>query len=464
MINKKVINEINRGHNLEANLPIAMNELASTYQAYAGTQFVMHYFNVYESIADGDAAFDEESIAMLKEMNMIVKDTILSPFDAVKREKAISKIAAFRSQIIRKMKVLTYYTDVFSLYEYVLNRLELNYADGVQDIDSEEAASEVLNYIFADKDNVGINERIKEMLSQLPVRMTKNKFYDLLTDSLSIYEGAEKESVQDYLYMIRSSAGLYKPEGLETEFEELQGIKKEFEQTDYRDLEEDKFHALNARLREAIGIITKGTDSYYAIQEVINSLYAVILNMPYASEKSLKEMYALEDIIQAIVANIEEDNFENIPDELVDLFMKTEGKLEQFSDNIVSGEAVLDAVKESFMKDVEALMLQPLFECLTLSSTLLSSSLFVEQRKKMEGNADKAYLLEVGNSLIAEFQEALESQSKYLNRAMIAATLKELPVFFMNSEEVTNYVRNAIAGCRDVAEKVASVNLMKDFM
>ncbi len=464
MINKKMINEINRGHNLEENLPVAMSELASTYQAYAGTQFVMHYFNVYESIVDGDVSFDAESVTMLKEINGIVKDTILSPFDAAKREKAISKIAAFRGDIIRKMKVLTYYTDVFSLYEYVLNRLELNYASEIEDIDSEEAANEVLNYIFSDQDNVGINERIKEMLSQLPVRMTKNKFYDLLTDSLSIYEGAEKASVQDFLYMIRSSAGLDKPEGLDAEFVELKELKKEFEQTDYRDLEEDKFNSLSERLGEAIGIITKGTDSYYAIQEVINSLYAVLLNMPYASEKSLKEMYALEDILQAIVANIEEESFESIPDELVHLFIKTEGKLEVFSENMISGEAVLDTVKESFTKDVEALMLQPLFECLKLSSSLLSSSLFVEQKDKVEGMADKAYLLETGNALIAEFQEALESQSKYLNRAMIAATLKELPVFFVNSEEVTNYVRNAIAGCRDIAEKVASVNLMKDLM
>ena len=60
-----------------------------------------------------------------------------------------------------------------------------------------------------------------------------------------------------------------------------------------------------------------------------------------------------------------------------------------------------------------------------------------------------------------DIREALETGSRLRNRAVMAAVLRELPVFFNNHTEVMNYVRNALEGCRDEKEKKISVELLR---
>ncbi len=49
-----------------------------------------------------------------------------------------------------------------------------------------------------------INYKIQDVIGQLPVRLTKNKFFEMLSDGMSVYEGGTKESLNSFLYMIRT--------------------------------------------------------------------------------------------------------------------------------------------------------------------------------------------------------------------------------------------------------------------
>lgn len=51
--------------------------------------------------------------------------------------------------------------------------------------------------------------------------MTKNRFYDILGDTLDIYNGVEKESLDQFMEMVESTALIRRPDGFETEYPDL---------------------------------------------------------------------------------------------------------------------------------------------------------------------------------------------------------------------------------------------------
>src|SRR5690606_18176779 len=94
------------------------------------------------------------------------------------------------------------------------------------------------------------NDRIKEIIGQLPIRITKSKYFDILAESLSIYKGSDIASVENYIYMLKSSAMLFQPEGMEKEFSDLILLKKELEGADYKNLDHQTYLNLNKQLNK----------------------------------------------------------------------------------------------------------------------------------------------------------------------------------------------------------------------
>lgn len=134
-------------------------------------------------------------------------------------------ISDVRNTITAKMKVLTSYTDAFEMYEYILNRKEYSYPENVdEEIQKElkeldeagvsDFAEEIYRFVFADQDKVAINSKLQSIIGQLPIRMTKNRFYDILGETLDIYNGVEKESLDQFIEMIENTALIRLPEGL----------------------------------------------------------------------------------------------------------------------------------------------------------------------------------------------------------------------------------------------------------
>ena len=90
-------------------------------------------------------------------------------------------IAQLRSNVEYKMHILTAYTDAYEIYEYVLNRVEAAVRDEVVPVDAKGLSEKMFDYVFAENDTVVINSKLQLLMAQLPVRMTKNKFYDIIT-------------------------------------------------------------------------------------------------------------------------------------------------------------------------------------------------------------------------------------------------------------------------------------------
>ncbi|MBQ9119404.1 MAG: hypothetical protein IJY09_05025 [Lachnospiraceae bacterium] len=464
-MDKQSLKELRAGKNVEKNLPPFMTELASDYCIFAGNSFAMQYYSFYEALADKELELAKEAEPIWQELNRLVKDNLLGGFDGVVREQSIVALTQLRDELRKVTRVVTTYTDKISLYEYILNRVELQFEDNLEDIDEDEAAREILRYIFQEKDNMLVNMKIKEMLAQLPIRMSRGKFCDLLKDSLELYLESEQSSVEDFVYLLESSAGLYECDGMEELFPELRELYQALSQMDATTMTKEQYEEMDAKLQKAAAFLQSATDGYMGLMELANSLYAWILNLPYASMEAEKKTAHVREILQAVQTNVESGSYENVPEALVDGFVQSEGILERYADGLQSKRGILEELEPEVAKTVQALMLEKQMECLKRTPDLTSSSLFAEEGAAVNtAKVDRSYIDTVIKTETEKVLTAIATQPKALNRAMMAAVLSQLPVFFNSQNDVMDYVRGSLAGCHDVAERVASYRLMKQIM
>lgn len=479
---RTICNEITSGKNLDYNLPQFFNRLVTLYEQYATIKFTIHYYNFYEFCLENDTNNSLDDEKLINNLNDIVKASILSNFSGQNVERNIKKLDDIRNQIISKMKILTAYTDVFQIYEYILNRIEYRFHQSLHDNLEENFIKEVIQYIFDTKDNVVINDKIKEVIGQLPVRFTKSKFLELIRDSLSIYKGGDVTSLESFLYMIQTNAMLYQPEGMDTTYPNFRRLQKELEELDYKNITKEDYELYSTKIEQTADEINKKVDLYYGMQEAVNHLYVVLLTAPYAYmeggyrvENLQGEMKFLvyppdhdenpcKSIINDVYTYFKEDSKKAFTDETENKFEYVEGKQEYLYEEFEALEPILYDVKNDHMDMVQSLMLGQIFNCLNISQSLLGTSLFIEFDKCEDvRKVDESYLKNTQDELINQLTELFKTTSKYVTRAIMANTISKMPVFFKTTDEVMEYIQNSLDQCHDYAEKNACIDIIKSF-
>ena len=74
---------------------------------------------------------------------------------------------------------------------------------------------------------------------------------------------------------------------------------------------------------------------------------------------------------------------------------------------------------------------------------------------------DDSYADNTAEKLIIELDESFKNMDVMVKRAVMAAVLSSLPVFFNNTEEIQGYINNSLMQCNDEAEQKAVVELVK---
>ena len=74
---------------------------------------------------------------------------------------------------------------------------------------------------------------------------------------------------------------------------------------------------------------------------------------------------------------------------------------------------------------------------------------------------DTAYIENAVAKLETHFKSVFETVDRMKKRSMMALTIGSLPVVFDSMEEVEDYIVYTLDSCRDVAEKAASMNLLR---
>lgn len=466
---KHMNKEILSGKLLEENIPVLFNQLADHYNLNANIRLAMHYFAFYEAYCDDEDTWSKDAGETTKQLNQIIKDNILAIQSGVGREEAIRTIDIIRKDIMRRMEALTAYTDIFQTYEYVLNRLEYRFKEEVLTFDENEFSREILRFIFDTEDNLIINEKIKGIIGQLPIRITKQKFFELLKGSMKAYLGADVSSLDSYLYMLKTSAMLFRVEEMGEFYPGLLEKKEFLSHLDYKDITKENFDKALSSLQAATITLEIETTVYFSLQEIVNEVYALLLCTPYAGMVSLESNPAeeaaisiLKEINQLFVHNEKQE----ISVEILDKFADVEGIQEELSYEITTMEDSLFEVNRNHKSLAESLMLDQLLQVLLRTKDLLSNSLFIdlELSKIEEDIVDEERVNREVKILEEELVELFHQHDKVISRAVMANTLNKMPVFFIDHKEVMDYVIYSLERCSDVYEKAACYEIINEIM
>lgn len=476
---RKMIKEINKGKGLEENLPLYIKMLQKINLTIAALHLSMDYETLFERIVEEDTKIPEEA----RQVFIRLEDYFARLIKGENIENLRAGLKEERDAVRERADALTACTDRLVNTEYVYNRIELNFTKEEREkVSTDEFTQEVMQYVFADKDNVVTNGRISTVLSQLPVRMSKNRFFDLVKKALALFKEEGAESVNSFIYMLRTVGNLYHCEGMEKYFDKiLRGIE-ELENLDYDKMSDKDYKIAGEKLQGLSEQIKTLTDSYISIQEIINEMLA--FSLLYDGEEDLlseKISYILK--MQAEILSYEKyvkapEHMEEEMAQLLGRFSGLEGIQEEVMEKQNLLESVLDSAAiagEGILKEEKQENLRKMLNHLLISRRIMGDSRFADiddlwlNPETSYGTLEEEKISEVDlkektAKLINEFEEYFKGHDRKLNRAVMANVLGSLPIFFESVEDFRNYVGASISQCRDESERNISMELIRNII
>lgn len=440
---------------MDKNIPAIVGALSGEYSELAIMNFAMEYYSMYERFCDFSVSYIEGGREIM--------DAIVGASEnLISKEKSDEEMIALLSEIRKKnmseMETTTAYSDVLAIHENIMCRCEYRFKEDIQDIDDDEEARKLLGFIFNTKDNMQINLRIKDMVAQLPVRMTSSRFFDLVKDSITVYKGSEKSSLDGYMYLLYSAAGINEKKPFD--LPELDEVKERFEQVDYKNMTKEEFEEYDALLQKATDYLEQRAAFILDAQKLINCLYTYYLVQKY-HDGECEALKLVSDVIGMVNTAFRNElgnpgSFDELDIDIVDeCFSKIEGRPEKYIEKTAASEGRFENAAEN-VRNIDAKVCDDML----FAMKLMSTSDFVDAEENDTTECDDLIINAAIDSYIGSLNTLFEGKQKQVKRAIMASVLKELPVFFASHNEVMNYVRLSLDNCRDKAEKAASLKLL----
>lgn len=454
-----VAQEISKGRNLGDNLSKYATGMASLYNGLAYIKLSMNYYTVYDMLKEKEFN-DDEYMRLFNDFNNIIQEQIL---DGRLDAEVISNI---RNRIISIMEVVTDYVDCLRIYEYVLNRIEHRFSG--QEPDEEYygtyLTNDIMHYILADKDNVVINSKISEVVGQLPMRLSKNKFYEYIKDAFSLYHGAQKGTIDDFAYALRTSAMLRRTDEFESMFPEMYDIVNTLSSADYVNADETEYNRLKGALQIATEKMTSYADMFVLLAQMVNDAYTIILTTDFALD-NVSEVENAVSIISDVKAAID-NGYSDISDDVLQRFVEFEGKQERILMVISKSDYIIDEAVNNYKKELLEQEIYDRYERLSKVVKLQSGSDFVllERDESASDIPDDSYADNVAEELISLLDESFKKYPQMVKRAVMSSVMSQLPVFFNNTKEIQDYINISLEQCADKAERMAVIEVMKMIM
>ena len=469
---KKLMTYIQADKDREDNILKYQRLLGTAFNDYSTIKLSMNLFTLYERIADllDTESPDEDMMQVRDEMEQYINTLSFSLRNVFVDKKPdaslISDITSIRDKITADMKLLTFYVDAYEIYEYILNRKEPKFRDEeLIEIDSAQLAETMFDFVFAEDDKLLINTRIQDMIAQLPVRMTKSHFFDIISNSLMIYRGGEKKSVDGFIESIRDAALLDEPKGLSDRYASLYEFYKELRSVNYESIDKDTVSSLSDKISKNADKISAICSDYMMMTEVINDILVVLYTEGLKDSSYLDDRYdTASTIISSIVTAT--DIYEASAG-FDKLFVKLEGAQEDIYETLASLNANFDDLYNTYYEMYEG-DIQNAFDNLSKVDRLTSTSLFMDIESKglsvVVDEADEIYINEEKNSLVEDFKAHFEKLGKSERRSVMAKVMSLMPVFFNTKQEIKEYFEYALSSCSDLAEMTACKELIDDLI
>ncbi len=446
-------------------------------QEHAMLHLMMEYYMFYETVEEeANPYFDtvrDTAQSFHEEMEKFFKNKT----DEKARREIAGRLLAIREDIISRMKALTAYIDRFSVYEYVLQRVRYRFEEPGKVPSDAEFTKKLMEFIFGSRDNMEVSERLRCVMGQLPIRITRSRYFDLIRDCISLYIGSDKGALDEFLYLFRTNATFFKQEMMETCFGEFAPVVEELSNLDYEKMDRETYQKYMDQIADNARKLDSLVDLYMQMIQLTNGLYIACVTAGYVADSSrVDETELMLRGVNSLFLDRESDVWslnEGKPLEtkeeklawLTPLFEKVEGRQESIAEEIVMAGAVLEETMEVQKENIKESGLQAEFIELKRISRLTSSSLFAElEEEVLNENVTEEMADEIAAQLIEECRAFFKGRSRMLRRAVMANTMQSMPFFFKTSEEIAEYITNSLSQCEDEAEKSAAKRLLLDDM
>lgn len=369
-------------------------------------------------------------------------------------EPVAAALGGLREQVMERMERASVYNDHFKVYKHVFNRLkgrfDTEYSSHYPYMDNDEKRLHWLLEYIAAADEATVSHRIRVVLGQLPVRLTKQKFFFMVRNALNLYKGSESNSLDDRLHVLYSDGLLNEPCVTDDFSSELMARLQRFRQADYKNMTAEDYQALALYLEQTEEMLTGEIDRASLLMDLINDLYVLVLTDPQEMSH-IPEEGSARQVMASVLAYLRSEG------ELDDRLLESlEGSQETCFEEWEACKTSLDLLEEQCGQD-------PMAELLRRISLLLSTSSFmgldmiVRELRTVDGDE----LDRVCREFEIRLQAVWERQPRLVVRGSMAQILSSLPIFFGNMEEVNQYIQGCLDSCADETEKSVSLDLIR---
>lgn len=431
-------------------------QMTAAYQ-YSYVRLVLNYYTLFETVGE-EPVIPERIIAYCLQLNGLLKEH----FSGKDMEEELLKL---RESITHEVEVLTSYTDCFQIYEYVINRLERKFISLPEtEGDDESFAQRLMGFVTDTKETAVMNGRIRQIIGQLPVRLTKQKFFSLVMEGLSVYIGSPVENLKDMMYNLRGSSMVKLPSGMEEGHKELFELLEQFRLMDYGNMTAEGFEEASEKLGLACEGLMDESGLYIMLQDIINDFCVLVFARPEAVVDIMEEELYFS-MVEEILEKFVKEDYSPAGEEFFDRLTQLEGRQEAYYERYLRTE--LPEESDDWNKD-------PDYVKAVNVDRLLSGSSFVELKSRDErketGKADKAavvdrsYLEKTAKEYFEELEEVFSGVSRPVIRAIMAKVLSDLPVYFNSVDEIQAFIAGSLKSCLDEAEKETCKELLEELM
>ncbi|MGN0297718.1 MAG: hypothetical protein ACI4C1_00795 [Lachnospiraceae bacterium] len=460
----QIVRRLQKKKDVDFNLEQYVSNMYQDTYDLSSIRLTLNFPTFYEMYRDKQSLLEiPECIETLSRRYVAIAAN-LANYQPEMREELLQAIVDLREYSTELMQVITTFADRFSIYEYVLNRIEYNFReDPNAGIDMEVFRQKLLAYITADKDGNASRMRMTEVIEQLPMRMSRSRFFEVLKNGLSVYKGSEQQSVKDVIDMIRTCAMLSEPEGFRKYFPDLNGVLFDMDSSSFSDLTEENYQMLLSRLTAGLQALNAYMDISLMIQELINDTYVVILSAPYVEEGISQGLF--QKVVETLSFRMMEEKWDTLENEFFADYDSLMGKQEASYAKFNTGESALEDFAEMYEEKINQRNLKEAFEGLRTLSRLLSGSVFATLRSEIDATiAESQDIDRYYEDLAGELREVFKIHPKNINRAVMAKILTHLPPFITRYDDLESYIETSLMGCRDANERAACVEILSNIM
>ncbi|MCR5332289.1 MAG: hypothetical protein K6E62_14065 [Lachnospiraceae bacterium] len=445
---------------------VVTRELPGRYLKIGGVQGITYLYLLSECCVPLEDGSEQEHVIPFTELEMIpsfiyeLKSIASALFENDPDTAELETRAASLREKLKEFATDIYaYQDILKLHEYVLARTKPVDAPAGQTVNDEAEARDILTAVFKAGTNAAINENISAVISQLPLRMTKARYHDILDNELKVYADGPKSAFDRNLFLMKMSAGIsdWPHFGIARVENCLEMIK----------YPEDIDSASKAKLEEELRKCMELLDDYRDVLELtvqsLDCLMVYMKNYNDAGKDEIDFVLELKNIVDESLENLEKGSRRKMSDRVMGLFSKTEGIVDTEFEKITQN---LSRFLKGSTPEPDR-ELKPYFDRFLICDRLLSQSYYADIDDTGETEEEPMGIPAVEKE-VDEFCgilfEKTSAESKMLARARMAATFTNVPVFFTSRTEVMNYVLGSIGGCRDQYEKEVSIKLARNMI